>query len=78
MGPRNRFQGMNSASLCSLAGRYDNPIPTRFLAPIECLEIPALCTHQEDPLKPVGADAHDVLLCRCRIAVQGHDAVTVI
>ncbi len=42
MGPRNRFQGTNSASLCSLAGRYDNPIPTRFLAPIECLKIPAL------------------------------------
>jgi hypothetical protein len=33
MEPRNRFQGMNSASLCSLAGRYDNHIPTRFLAP---------------------------------------------
>jgi hypothetical protein len=33
-GARNRFQGMNSASLCSLAGRYDNPIPPRFLAPI--------------------------------------------
>ncbi len=33
---------MNSASLCSLAGRYDNPIPTRFLAPIDCLKIPAL------------------------------------
>ncbi len=32
---------MNSASLCSLAGRYDNPIPTRFLAPIDCLKIPA-------------------------------------
>ena len=30
---------MNSASLCSLAGRY--PIPTRFLAPIDCLQIPA-------------------------------------
>ncbi len=29
--PRNRFQGIDSASLCSLAGRYDNPIPTRFL-----------------------------------------------
>ncbi len=29
---RNRFQGMNSACLCSLEGRYDNPIPTRFLA----------------------------------------------
>ncbi len=41
MGPRNRFQGMNSASLCSLAGRYDNPIPPRFLAPIDCLNIPA-------------------------------------
>ncbi len=33
---------MNSASLCSLAGRYDNPIPTRCLAPIDCLKIPAL------------------------------------
>jgi hypothetical protein len=42
MEPRNRFQGMNSVSLCSLAGRYDNPIPTRFLAPIDCLTIPSL------------------------------------
>ncbi len=42
MEPRNRFQGMNSAGLCSLAGRYDNPIPTRYLAPIDCLQIPAL------------------------------------
>ncbi len=32
---------MNSASLCSLAGRYDNPIPTRCLAPIDLLKIPA-------------------------------------
>ncbi len=31
--PKNWFQGINSASLRSLAGRYDNPIPTRFLAP---------------------------------------------
>ncbi len=31
---RNRFQGINSASLCSLAGRYDNPISTWFLAPL--------------------------------------------
>ncbi len=31
---------MNSASLCSLAGRYDNPIPFRFLAPIDSLKIP--------------------------------------
>jgi hypothetical protein len=42
MKPKNRFQGMNSASLCSLAGQYDNPIPTWFLAPIDCLKIPAL------------------------------------
>jgi hypothetical protein len=40
-GAQNRFQGMNSASLCSLAGQYDNPIPTPFLAPIDCLKIPA-------------------------------------
>jgi hypothetical protein len=42
--PRNRFQGINSTSLCSLAGRYDNPVPSRFLAPIECLIIPTLST----------------------------------
>jgi hypothetical protein len=33
---------MKSASLCSLAGRYDNPIPAGFLAPIDFLKIPAL------------------------------------
>ncbi len=27
--------------VCSLAGRYDNPIPTLFLAPIDCFKIPA-------------------------------------
>jgi hypothetical protein len=41
MEPGNRFQRMNSVSLSSLAGRYDNPIPTRFLAHIDCLKIPA-------------------------------------
>jgi hypothetical protein len=40
--PWNRFLGIKSASLCSLVGRYDNPIPTQFLAPLECLKIPAL------------------------------------
>jgi hypothetical protein len=39
MEPMNRFRGMNSASL---AGRYDNPIPTWFLASIDFLKIPAL------------------------------------
>ncbi len=38
--PRNLFQGINSASKCSLASRYDNPIPTR--PPIDCSKIPAL------------------------------------
>ncbi len=41
MGPRNWFQKINSASLCSLAGRYDNPIPPRFLDPVDSLKIPA-------------------------------------
>jgi hypothetical protein len=41
-GAQDRFQGIDSASLCSLAGRYDNPIPSRFLVPIDCLKIPAL------------------------------------
>jgi hypothetical protein len=33
---------MNSASLCIQAGRYENPIPPRFLAPIDSLKSPAL------------------------------------
>ncbi len=41
MGPQNWFQGMNSASLCSPAGRYENPIPPRCLASIDFLKIPA-------------------------------------
>jgi hypothetical protein len=32
------------SSLCSLAGWYDNSIPTRFLAPEDCLKIHALST----------------------------------
>jgi hypothetical protein len=45
MGPKNQFQGTNSARLCSLAGRYENPIPPRCLAPIDFLKIPALATY---------------------------------
>ncbi len=44
MEPRNRCQGINSASLYSLAGRYENPIPPRCLAPIDFLKIPAQTT----------------------------------
>ncbi len=36
-----RSPEIDSASLCSLTGRYDNPILTRFLAHIDCLKIPA-------------------------------------
>jgi len=32
---------MYPASICILAGRYDISIPTRFLAPMDCLKIPA-------------------------------------
>jgi hypothetical protein len=42
--PRNRIQRSNSTSLCCMAGRYDNPIPTRFLASIDCSKIPVLAT----------------------------------
>jgi hypothetical protein len=38
---------MNSASL---AGQYDNPIPTRFLAPIDRLKIPALAVRYDNPI----------------------------
>ncbi len=41
-GAQKSFQWINSASLCSLAGRYKNPIPIWFLAPIDSSKIPAL------------------------------------
>jgi hypothetical protein len=42
--PRNQSR----QGLCSLAGRYDNPIPTRLLAPIDSLKIPAQITMPEE------------------------------
>ncbi len=36
--------GIDSVSLCSLVGQYDNPIPTLFLALIDCSKIPARIT----------------------------------
>ncbi len=44
---------MNSASLYRLAGGYDNPIPTQFLAPIDCLKIPAQSAFSVPVLKVV-------------------------
>ncbi len=48
--PKNRLQRINSASLFNLAGRYDNSIPTRFLAPIDYLQISALDAVQDREL----------------------------
>jgi hypothetical protein len=40
-GAQESIPRIDSASLCSPAGQYDNPIPTRFIAPIDCSKIPA-------------------------------------
>ncbi len=32
---------LKNVKIPSLAGRFDNPVPTRFLAPIDCYTIPA-------------------------------------
>jgi hypothetical protein len=43
--PKNRFR-----QFCSLAGRYDNPIPTRLLAHIDCSKVPALHSLAAKPI----------------------------
>ncbi len=55
--PMNGFQGINSASLHSLAGWYDNSIPTRFLAPRDCWKITAL---MEEERGGEGAKSYDL------------------
>jgi hypothetical protein len=40
--PKNRFQEINSASICSLGGPVRQPYSYSVLAPIDCLKIPAL------------------------------------
>jgi hypothetical protein len=45
--PRNEFRQR------SLAGRYDNPIPPRFPAPIDFLNIPAQALSMLNACKPV-------------------------
>jgi hypothetical protein len=42
-----RSPRINSVSLCSLAGPYDNPIIFRFLAVKDCLKIQAQTRHQK-------------------------------
>jgi len=41
------FERTNSVSLCSLAGPYDSPILSWFLARKDCLKIPAQTRHQK-------------------------------
>jgi hypothetical protein len=69
MEPRNLFQGMNSASLCSLADRFDIPIPIRFLAPIDCLKIPALSTRLSVVSYDLGSPAPSPA-SQCRRAIR--------
>jgi hypothetical protein len=35
--------GLKGLQIRALADRYNNPIPTRFLVPLDCLKIPARC-----------------------------------
>ncbi len=44
----------DSASLCSLAGRYNKPIPIRYLAPIDFLKIPSLGLFRGDCILRLG------------------------
>ncbi len=66
---RNRFQRITSASpWSSLAGRgrYDNPIPTWILAPIDCLKISALASRYDNPIPTrflTPAQYRDQILC---------------
>jgi hypothetical protein len=48
--PRHQFR----QPMYSLAGRYDNPIPTRCLAPIDFLKIPALTFAFQNIFQKVG------------------------
>ncbi len=74
--PRNRFQGMNSVSLCSLAGRYDNPISTRCLAPIDCLKIPALAARYDKQGCRTGPQAGNRFLGSLKVYKYGLRSVT--
>ncbi len=56
--PRNRYQGTNAARLCSLAGRYDNPSPTRFLATADCLKISAVGINSTTRSRGGGGGGH--------------------
>jgi hypothetical protein len=48
-----------AAGLHRLAGRYDNSVPIRFLAPIDCSKIPALNLYIfQNSLQPHGQQGY--------------------
>ncbi len=49
---RRKFAPEIYTSLCNQAGRYDNHIPTRFQAPIDCYKIPAMHPYQKSTVWP--------------------------
>ncbi len=59
----------DSASLCSLAGRYNKPIPIRFLAPIDFLKIPSLGLFRGDCILRLGLY---LTLTRCIFLWDNH------
>jgi hypothetical protein len=66
---------MNSASLCSLAGRYNDPIHARFLAHIDCLKIPALRRYNKngDDFQRQGS----ILSWKVILSVDGADTIAI-
>jgi hypothetical protein len=65
---RNRFHGIDSASLWSLAGLYGNSIPTRFLAPMAYSKIAALDTFGAGSTIFVTSGRKDFVFILCKIA----------
>ncbi len=49
MEPRNRFQGIDSASLCP-SGPAQQPYSSRFLAPLDCSKVPAPCWYYKQSM----------------------------
>ncbi len=80
MEPRNRLQGIDSVSLCSLAGQYENSIPTWFLAPIDCSKFQHWVFHPEtvfkeghsvsDHMPELTITEYNLTLCRLRSRLQ--------
>jgi hypothetical protein len=58
-----RSQRIDSASLCSPAGQYVNPIPTRSLASIDCSKLPAQIAISRWSCRGEGEGVERVKMC---------------